>query len=212
MKRMIRLIFFVFFVTLPVLARAALGCGELQNAYGPFDYRTATKSQKNLVEGAHFTSEVETLVRGNTGYLGSDIDYTLRVFPNNPRALLAMSRLAMKEKVELPKGAHYPVECYFDRAFRMAPDDPMPRLIYGMHLKDRNRREEALSELDSAAELKKESTSYEFPYNIALIYFDLGQYEKAVEYAKQAYALGAPFPGLRNKLVAAGKWIEEKPQ
>ena len=38
-----------------------MACGDLQNAYGPYDYRTATEFQKHLVEGAHFTPEVESL-------------------------------------------------------------------------------------------------------------------------------------------------------
>ena len=62
-----------------------MACGDLQNAYGPYDYRTATEFQKHLVEGAHFTPEVESLkgARGSAT-VGGDIDYTLRAFPNHP--------------------------------------------------------------------------------------------------------------------------------
>ncbi len=211
MKRAIPLMLCVFVLGMPMLARAAMGCGDLQNAYGPFDYRIASKAQKSLVEGAHFTSDVQMLIRGNAGYLAGDIDYTLRAFPNNPKALLAIYKLGLREKTDKPVHATYSIECYFDRAFRLAPDDPMPRLIYGMYLKDRNRREDALQQLELAASMKKESTTYDFPYNLALTYLDLGQFDKAVEYAKQAYELGAPLPGLRNKLVAAGKWTEPTP-
>src|SRR5437867_1540176 len=66
-------------------------CGNpFQNAYGPFDYRTATGDQKTIVEAHHFTSEVESLHAGITGSIGAEIDYTLRAFPNHPRALMAM--------------------------------------------------------------------------------------------------------------------------
>src|SRR5437868_1067555 len=70
-------------------------CGSLDNpSYGPFDYRTATAYQKQLVEiiGAHFTSSVESLQHGNTAPIGGELDYTLRAFPNHRRALLAMIR------------------------------------------------------------------------------------------------------------------------
>src|SRR6266513_2811729 len=78
-------------------------CGDpFQNAYGPFDYRTATQAQKVLVESNHFTRPVETLQSGLTGTPGHDIGYTLRAFPNHPRALLAMVRLAQRDKTKKP--------------------------------------------------------------------------------------------------------------
>ena len=61
---------------------------DLHNAFGPFDYRTATKDKLKLVESYHFTPKVESLIGGQSGTLGADIDYTLRAFPNHPRALL----------------------------------------------------------------------------------------------------------------------------
>ena len=64
-------------------------CGSLNNAYGPFDYRTATEEQHRMVEGAHFLGYIESLKRGKNAVTpGPDIDYTLRVFPNHHRALL----------------------------------------------------------------------------------------------------------------------------
>ena len=189
---------------------AAVGCGALANAFGPFDYRTIPAEPKHLVEGSHFPPSVETLIRGARGYIGADIDYTLRAIPNHPRALLAMSRLGIKLKTERPAGALYTGECYFARALEFAPDDPMPRLIYAIYLKDRNRKAEALEQLDTSAKLQKEMLSYEFPYNLALEYVNLGAYDKALPYAQKAYQLGAPFPAVRKKLEAAGKWSEAK--
>ena len=60
------------------------GCGSLTQTWGPFDYRpdryipeTTFRSHKALlaiVEDAHFTPEVEILVRGKTGTTaGGDI-------------------------------------------------------------------------------------------------------------------------------------------
>jgi hypothetical protein len=68
-------------------------CGPLENAYGPYDYRT-DKAKLPIVLGAHFTPEVEALIRGATSTRpGHDIDYTLRAIPNNPRALYSMMQL-----------------------------------------------------------------------------------------------------------------------
>ena len=57
------------------------GCGTLYSAtqYGPFDYRTASKAQTEVVVVHHFTSEVEHLRGGvkSAFDLGADIDYTL---------------------------------------------------------------------------------------------------------------------------------------
>ena len=90
----------VVLVSLTAIAQAQVleECGVLENAYGPFDYRTAEREAKVLVEERHFPAVVETLTAGSTGSLAADIDYTLRVFPNHPRALMAMTRLAEREK------------------------------------------------------------------------------------------------------------------
>lgn len=48
------------------------GCGSLQNAFGPFDYRdpSARGQPLQLVESAHFTPDVEALRKGNIQRLG----------------------------------------------------------------------------------------------------------------------------------------------
>ena len=187
-------------------ATPGMGCGDLRNAFGPFDYRTIPKQPRDLVEGAHFPLRVETLTAGRTSYLGGDIDYTLRAIPNHPRALLSMERLGVKLKTDFPPGARYPVECYFDRAIRFVPDDPMPHLVYAVYLKDHNRPKEAITQLDTAASLKGDGNNPEFFYNLGLLYFDLGEKHKAQKYAHRAYNLGAQLQGLKKKMQAAGVW------
>ena len=68
------------------------GCGALQNAFGPFDYRTERGYNLDVVESYHFTPPVEALIRGSSGTIGGDLDYTLRAFPNHDRALNATIR------------------------------------------------------------------------------------------------------------------------
>jgi tetratricopeptide (TPR) repeat protein len=189
----------------PLIARAYEPCGELHglNQYGPYDYRTATEAQKTLVETYHFTAQVETLQSGQSGALGQDIDYTLRALPNHPRALLAMMKLSAKLKTEQPFGAKWKVECYFERALRFTPDDSTVHMLYGIYLLKRGDKEKAVHELETA---RNASEDPNVRYNLGLAYFELGQYDRALEEAKKAYAMGFPLPGLRDKLKRAGKW------
>lgn len=179
-------------------------CGELKNHFGPFDYRTAPRDKKEIVERFHFTSSVEALIKGNTGSLGSDIAYTLHAFPNHPRALAAMERLARRDRTPHAKGAAYSVECYFERAVRFQPDDAQVRVLYASYLINRNRQDEARSQIAVAEKLAPKDPS--IVYNIGLVYADLGNYDKALSYAHKAYAAGIEVPGLRNKLQRAGRW------
>jgi Tfp pilus assembly protein PilF len=180
-------------------------CGPLQNAYGPFDYRTATAQQRATVENFHFTRDVETLKRGASSVrVGADLSYTLRAFPNHPRALLAMTRLGQKEKTPRPKGADYTVECYFDRAIRFAADDPSVRMLYGTFLLRNGKREAAIEQLKTAEH--HAGANANVYYNLGLAYFDLKDYGKARDYAKRAYELGFTLPGLKKKLQSVGQW------
>ena len=182
-------------------------CGSLRNAYGPFDYRS-DKKELDLVEAYHFTPEVANLVSGANGYLGGDLDYTLRAFPNHPGALMAMVRFAEREKTDKPSHAHYTVECYLYRALRFRPDDGMVRMIYATYLAKKGRNTEALKQLNDAVALGESSAN--LYYNIGLVYFGLKDYDNALTNAQKAYQMGFPLPGLREKLRKIGKWQESK--
>jgi predicted Zn-dependent protease len=186
---------------------AASVCGDLRNHYGPFDYRTQTAAQRGVVERAHFTSQVEQLRAGeSTSVVGADIAYTLHVFPNHPRALNAMSRLALREKRPQPPGANFPVECYFERAIRFQPQDASPYLVYGMHLSRAGQHKRAVEAIQIAAQLAPDDANVN--YNLGLAYFELKDYDNALKHAELAYAAGFPLEGLRRMLKKAGKWQE----
>ena len=201
----------------PTIARAQQGinvfsCGDLNppGQYGPFDFRTIPSDVRHRVEDYHFTPDVETLRKGNTAALaGADLDYTLRAIPNNPRALLSISRYATKMKIDRAPGLRFTAECYFERAIRFVPNDPMPRVLYASYLKDRKRNAEARAQLDEAEKVRGEPVNSDIDYNLGLLYYEVGAYDRALDAAKRAYALGAPLPALKNKLKAAGKWKEE---
>jgi len=183
----------------------SLLCGSLENAYGPFDYRTASAEQKHLVERAHFTPQVETLRRGSTGAQpGGDIDYTLRVFPNHPRALYAMTRLGKLKETTRPYGAQYPVECYYERAVRFQPNDPYVRALYAIFLIEHRRIDEGRLQLERAEDTA--SSDPQIAYNLGLAYFQLRDYERSRHFAQQAYAAGISLPALRDMLKRVGEW------
>jgi len=181
-------------------------CGSLRSHYGPFDFRRTTPYSRQIVENAHFTRGVETLTRGKTGAFGGDINYTLRVYPNHPRALLAMERLVEKEKKDPPYGAEFTVECYYERALRYQPDDHLVRMLAVAYLTKQGKTEEARRHLDYVVQMTPEDPSAQ--YLAGVLYMDMKAYDKALEQAHKAMAMGMQRTDLRERLAAAGHWVD----
>ncbi|NDP38246.1 MAG: ABC transporter permease [Rhodoferax sp.] len=181
-------------------------CGGLSNHYGPFDYRTDRGETLDVVNRAHFTTKIEALVRGHTTSIGGDLSYTLRAFPNHHRALLTMMRYGQKLKTRQPKDAEFSVECYFQRALRFRPDDAVARMMYANFLTLNARGADARVQLEQVTHLAGDNAFTH--YNLGLAYLDLMDYEKALQQAHKAIALGLGQSALRDRLVAAGKWRE----
>jgi hypothetical protein len=188
-------------------------CGSLEASTGPFDYRTAryvtergeyTRGLLRDVEINHFRPEIENLIRRGNAYFGDDLNYTLMVFPNHHRALVAMRRLGVLERTDKPKGAKYPVECYFERALRFAPDDHIARGLYANFLTDSGRREEAERHLDLAA--SEAAGNPLAQRNLGILYLVNGNLEKALAQAHLAEQLGADISALRKMLEEKGAW------
>lgn len=183
---------------------AQAGCGSLQNHFGPYDYRTAPAERRKIVEDYHFTPQVEHLRKGQSGSnIASDLSYTLRAFPNHPRALNAMANLARREGSIKPDGSEFTLECWFKRALAFAPDDPNVLGVYGVQLMRDDKPKEALKHFHKAEQGGANGNLY---YNMGLAYFDLKEYDKARSYAHKAYERGFNLPGLKEKLVRAGQW------
>lgn len=182
-------------------------CGELKNGYGPLDYRDPNgQLDRERVTNYHFTPDVEQGIMGATGQIGGDLDYTLRAIPNHIGALASMTRLALTRKTLVIVGMKYPVECYFDRAIRFAPDDGAVRAAYASFFFQHGKLDEALGMFRAALDLSPEDAAIN--YNLGLLYLKKKDYDNANLYAKKAYALEFPLPGLKNMLVAAGKWTD----
>ncbi len=188
---------------------AEMDCGPIAKpgGFGPFDYRDPANRTKNLplVEAYHFTPKVENLVGGESGNsIGSDLSYTLHAFPNHHRALNALIRFSQRQKSNHPAGSKYSVECWFDRAIRFKDNDGTVRMLFGNYLTQRAKYDEAMIQYQEAERLLPDSPNV--AYNFGLLHFERKDYDKALQYAKKAYAKGFPLDGLRNKLIRVGKW------
>jgi tetratricopeptide (TPR) repeat protein len=73
-----------------------------------------------------------------------ELKYVLNVFPNHPRALYLMTRLA-----DLLHDPGLPI-AYFEKALRMYPDRPETRVQYGAYLVQKGETMLGLAQLDQA--------------------------------------------------------------
>jgi hypothetical protein len=191
-----------------------LACGALfgLEGVGPCDVRVSTDScarnpgipdMLTSVQRNHFPPRVEQLV-GPAGSFEPEIQYMLMVFPNHHRALMSLARLARKRQSDRIHGMTYTASCWMLRAATFAPDDARVREIFGLHLSNFGRKDDALKQFLAAEELGANDPNN--MYNIGLLYYGKRDYDRALEYAKKAYGGGFQLPWLRDRLREAGKW------
>ena len=204
----------LFFTPLVVSAQGSCSF-SLSGAHdyrpGKYVYENTYKSHGvllGLIESAHFTRNVETLQssKNGTGKPGPDISWTLRVYPNHYRAMIAMVGLGDKDKTPQPIGSDYTVECWLQRAIAFAPDDNIARMIYVQYLIKEKRESDAEKQLTLVADQAGDNA---FTINnIGMLYFDMKNYEKALSYSHKAYELGLGIYTLRDQLKSVGKWSD----
>lgn len=182
------------------------GCDEVGFTRG--DY-IGNRSMLALVEQFHFQPHIEMLVRrpsDGANSLGSNLDYTIKSFPNHHRALVSLIKLGEREKTDQPLGTTRTIDCYFMRALKFRADDTVVRMLYAGYLLKKERRDEALAHLRIT-----ETHARDNPmslYSLGLMYMEVKDYDKALELAHRAAALGNPRTELREQLAAAGHWRE----
>ena len=185
---------------------------RIENKHGPYNYRTATKGEKDLVERAHFNEHFEAYRLGKVKFQkkydrnietpAAGFGYTLWAFPNHYRALVAIEDLSFRQKSDKLDGLPLRVHCYFQRAVKFVPEDGLSRALYGYYYARRKSASEAEQQLAKAIEYQADDVNV-LNY-VATAYLEVGNTDQAVENAKKAYALGYPFPGLRNRIEKAG--------
>lgn len=185
-------------------------CGDFSGHFGPLDFRVIDPLDKRNVESNHFEQELATFLAGRlegktragTGSVMGGFNYTAKAIPNHPAALLVIEQLGRRLKTEY--FGEYPLECYYLRAFMIAPDDPAVRALYGIYLGHRGREAEALANLKIADDATHDRPSLQ--YHIGLAYLDLKRYESAQLNAMRAAKLRFPLDALAKSLKQSGKW------
>lgn len=189
---------------LAVSASAKTYCGALEGIQ--HDYRVPDETLLAQVNNRHFTDDVENGIRGSTGGLGADLEYTLVHFPNHYRALNTVLRVAPRYRGGVIIGSKLPSECYFERAVRAFPDDSTAWLMYARFQFQLGKEGQAMSMLNKAIELSPEDPTIN--YNLGLLLARQKKYDEALPHAQKAYAQNFPLPGLKQNLIKAGKWVE----
>lgn len=185
-------------------------CGPIYNTghYGPYDYRT-DKDKLHVVELYHFAPQVELLVRGQSGELGGDLSYVLKAFPNHHRALVSIVRLGERTKSLQPPFLTYSIECFLERAVRFRPDDTVARSLYAQYLGKLGRADDGAAQLDVALRVAGENPLTQ--YNIGLVFFELGKYDRALQQAHKARQMGVERKDLEEMLRRANHWQDPPP-
>jgi tetratricopeptide (TPR) repeat protein len=162
----------------------------------------ATAGLLQTVESNHFTPQVERLEKGATAPLPRDIAFVLRYIPNHYRALNAMARWQLNNKLPTdPEALVWTADCYFQRAIAFVPSDSQVHFVYAVYLHKAKRLAEAQKQYVEAEDLSEPTA--ELYYNRGLLEVDLGDLDAAQKYADRAYELGYPLRGLRDKLARA---------
>lgn len=176
------------------------------------DYRRndrETNTLRKMVESAHFTVGVQRGEYGNAGTLEGDLNYVLNKFPNHPKALLVAAKNQMKPDYNpqhaYRKDRYWPKkECYFQHALRLAHDDPLVHLVIAIFYHQYGNLEVASRHYKDAVRLGPKNP--EAHYNYGLFLVDNNQADRALGHAKQAYAMGYPLEGLKNRLKQENVW------
>ena len=189
-------------------------CGDFIGHFGPLDFRGIDSRDRRNVESNHLDMELRSFLAGQmqgrnksgTGLVSGGFSYTLKSIPNHPVTLLVMEQFGRKLKSETPPGSEYPLECWYLRAFMIAPDDPVVRAMYGIYLSHRGREAEALANLKIADEGTATMGSVQF--HIGQVHLSLKQYRLAQMNALRVKQSGFALDTLERSLRAAGRWDE----
>ena len=152
------------------------------------------------VHSYHLQPGLDGLKHGNWKAAHDNFEFILRYFPNSPQALNGISELCVNKW----KSPQCDADSWFDKAIERNSSIATTWVIYGIHLERKKLPREAVEKFEHALELNPDDINAH--YNLGLAYFDLKEYDKSNRQAQASYALGAQFPGLREKLIRVGAW------
>ena len=131
-----------------------------------------------------------------------ECNFILNIFPNHPQALRLVTQACLAFKSSICR-----LDEVFTRAVEINPKIPGTYLIQGVYQYRARQYEKAIESFKGAVAI--DSDLADAHYDLGLTYVQTKQYDLANDHAQRAYALGYPLPGLRDKLMRAGKWKPE---
>jgi tetratricopeptide (TPR) repeat protein len=171
---------------------------------GNFDYYAPRKgSAEELfqnVQNYHLEPGREDMLKGAFQYALANFEFILRYYPNHPRALDLLSQTCNAWK----NNPRCDADGWFERAIAVNPNAAPTYIVLGLHFHRSGKFADEIRSYKKALELQPQSLNAY--YNLGLAYVAQKQYSLANEAAQHAYALGAPLPGLKDKLKAVGAW------
>ncbi len=197
---------------LSTIVPIAIGCisaaGPASAQQGNLDYYVPREGQAaqlfRNVEGYHL--EQGRLKMGARNFSGAfeDFDFILGYYPNHPTVLDLASQLCAQYK--FPR---CDMDARFEQAVARNPKVATTYVLMGIHYHRVGKIDAAIRSYKQALEIKPDS--FNAYYNLGLAYVEQKQFALANNAAQHAYALGAPLPGLREKLKAVGAWQPSEP-
>jgi len=184
-----------FVVTAPALAQEG-GSGDYYTAAN----RPLAMELLRNVEKYHLGLGFEDQRRKAYHYAKQHWEFILHRFPNHPQALKGLTdtcRFWKNRECE-------DIDDWLDRAIEINPRIADTYTIIGMYRYGMGQTEQAIENYKTAIEVNPGSINAH--YNLGLAYHATRQYQAANLQAQYAYALGAPYPGLRDLLKKAGAW------
>lgn len=171
-------------------------------AQAPRDYYQVLATEPGILQimqDLHIRLGEQSLRARHYGGTFREAQFVLNLFPNHPRALTLMAQACEQGRL---------ATCALDEVFRKAivinPKAAATYSIQGIFLQWQRRYADAIRSFNQALELDPDSMNAH--YNLALAYIETKDYARANEHAQRAYALGAPLPGLKNRLQRLGYW------
>jgi tetratricopeptide (TPR) repeat protein len=135
----------------------------------------------------------------------SEVTYTFERIPKTSPiyAVIATNLASIRKELGRPAEA----VGYATQAIEANPHNYQAYIGLALIYRSLNEPEKARDTL-LAGDAAVNGESSEIHYNLGLLFFELGELDSALLYAKKAYANEYPLPGLKNKLEAAGHWSE----
>ena len=181
-------------------------CGDpFHNNFGPFDYRTATKAQRDIVETYHFTRLSRHCDTVESTYkIGGTSPTRFGPFRTILGRYWRWETLHGGERTTDRTARDIPSTAGSSGQFSFGLMTVRSGLCTGFPSLAMTKPKDALEQLQKADELIPNDANVH--YNLGLVYFDLKDYGNSLKHAKIAYGLGFPLGGLRSMLESVHEW------